>query len=66
MINLNIGLFGGLGISFIILKLCGVIAWSWAWVLAPFWLPFMLVIMAIIVMIGSIAFFAFITTLFEK
>jgi hypothetical protein len=26
-----------LGISFIILKLCNVIGWSWWWVLAPFW-----------------------------
>ena len=27
-----------LGIIFIILKLCGVINWSWLWVLAPFWI----------------------------
>lgn len=26
-----------LGIIFIVLKLTGVIAWSWWWVLAPFW-----------------------------
>ena len=26
-----------LGIIFVTLKLCGVIAWSWLWVLAPFW-----------------------------
>jgi hypothetical protein len=31
------GLFGLLGIVFIVLKLVGVIAWSWFWVLAPFW-----------------------------
>lgn len=28
---------------FIVLKLCHVIAWSWLWVLAPFWIPPMLV-----------------------
>ena len=28
-----------LGIAFIILKLCGVITWSWGWVLAPIWIP---------------------------
>ncbi len=26
-----------LGMLFIILKLCGVIDWSWIWVTAPFW-----------------------------
>jgi len=26
-------------ITFIILKLCNVIAWSWFWVLSPFWIP---------------------------
>lgn len=30
---------GLLGIAFIILKLTGYIAWSWWWVLAPFWAP---------------------------
>ena len=30
---------GLLGIVFIVLKLTGVIAWSWLWVLAPFWIP---------------------------
>lgn len=30
-------ILGLLGIAFIVLKLCGVITWSWWWVLAPFW-----------------------------
>lgn len=30
---------GLLGVAFIILKLTGVIAWPWIWVLAPFWIP---------------------------
>lgn len=36
----GIGLFGALGIVFVVLKLVGVIAWPWLWVLAPFWAPF--------------------------
>lgn len=35
--NYGVGLAGWLGISFIVLKLCGVIDWSWWWVTAPLW-----------------------------
>lgn len=28
---------GLLGIAFVVLKLCGVINWSWWWVTLPFW-----------------------------
>lgn len=35
----DIGFAGLLAIAFIILKLCGVIAWSWIWVLSPIWIP---------------------------
>lgn len=28
-----------LGIIFVVLKLVGVINWSWVWVLSPFWIP---------------------------
>jgi hypothetical protein len=35
----GLGVFSVLGIIFITLKLCGVIHWSWLWVLAPFWIP---------------------------
>lgn len=46
---LNSELFGTLlTIAFIVLKLCGVIDWSWFWVLAPLWIPFAIVIVAII------------------
>ena len=37
-------ILGVLGLIFITLKLCGVISWSWWWVLAPFWGPFALII----------------------
>jgi len=33
---------GILGLIFITLKLTGHIAWSWWWVLSPFWIPFLL------------------------
>lgn len=34
------GFAGLLTIVFVILKLCGVIKWSWLWVLAPLWVSF--------------------------
>lgn len=34
----GIGFPGLLTIAFIVLKLCGVIAWSWLWVLSPLWI----------------------------
>lgn len=34
----GIGVVGLLGVAFVILKLCGVIDWSWWWVTAPFWI----------------------------
>lgn len=38
-----------LGLVFIILKLCKVIAWSWWWVTAPFWIPAALAILALLI-----------------
>lgn len=35
----GIGFFGLLTVAFVVLKLTHVIAWSWAWVLSPVWLP---------------------------
>lgn len=39
----GIGVLGLLGVLFVGLKLTGYIAWSWWWVLAPFWMPVALV-----------------------
>jgi hypothetical protein len=45
-----------LALIFITLKLTGVIAWSWLWVLAPIWIPLVLVlIIAAIIAIGVTA-----------
>jgi len=41
---MQLSLVGVLGVVFIVLKLCGVIAWPWIWVLAPFWVGLALVI----------------------
>ena len=49
--NVNVS-FGGfftlLGLLFIALKLCNVIAWPWVWGLAPIWIPIVLSILIIV------------------
>ena len=35
----GIGLCGVMFIVFLVLKLCGVIQWSWWWVTGPLWIP---------------------------
>lgn len=40
----GVGFGGLLTLLFITLKLTGVIAWSWLWVLAPLWIPLALVL----------------------
>lgn len=49
-VNSGIGFTGLLTIVFIVLKLIGVISWSWVWVLAPLWIPLALVIVFCIVL----------------
>ena len=36
-------------IIFIILKLCGVINWSWFWVLSPLWIGLILTVILVII-----------------
>ena len=38
-----------LQIVFIVLKLLGVITWSWGWVLAPIWIPLLIIIAIVII-----------------
>ena len=38
-VSINFPILGILGLIFITLKLTGHIAWSWLWVLSPFWIP---------------------------
>lgn len=44
----GIGFLGLLTILFIALKLLGVIAWPWVWVLAPLWIPTVLVVIVLV------------------
>lgn len=52
----GIGFSGLLTIVFIVLKLCGVIQWSWLWVLSPIWISisFSLILLIIFVIISAI------------
>ena len=49
MSEVNVNRTGGISLSglatitFVVLKLCGVIDWAWGWVLAPLWIPIVLV-----------------------
>lgn len=45
----GVGVAGLLGVLFVALKLLGVIAWSWWWVLAPFWIPFAILLVILLV-----------------
>ena len=45
----RIGFSGLLAILFIALKLTGVITWSWLWVLAPIWIPFVIIVFILII-----------------
>ena len=37
-----------LTIVFVVLKLMGIITWSWWWVLAPLWIPVLLLIVFVV------------------
>lgn len=47
----GVGFSGLLTIVFIVLKLCGIIKWSWLWVLAPIWINTVFVILFLIIYI---------------
>ena len=40
----GVSIFGVLTIIFVVLKLTGLITWSWVWVLAPLWIPLALIL----------------------
>lgn len=43
-IGCSSGFFCILFFIFLVLKLCGVITWSWWWIFAPLWIPLALVL----------------------
>jgi membrane protein YdbS with pleckstrin-like domain len=45
----GISFSGVLLIVFVVLKLIGVINWSWWWVLSPFWIPFSIIIVILLI-----------------
>ena len=47
----GIGFTGLLTIVFIILKLCGIIAWSWWWVLSPLWISTILWVILVVILL---------------
>lgn len=47
----GIGFGGLLTIVFIVLKLCGVINWSWVWILSPMWISAIIVVVLVVLLI---------------
>ena len=47
----GVGFTGLLTIVFIVLKLLGVIQWSWIWVLSPIWINVIIVIVLLALLI---------------
>jgi len=47
----GLGLLDVLAVVFIVLKLLGVITWSWAWVLSPIWIQLVIVAIVFIVIL---------------
>jgi len=50
-VNSGIGFFGLLTIVFIVLKLVGVISWTWFWVLSPIIIPLSISMVVLIVLL---------------
>lgn len=48
----GIGFTGLLTIVFIVLRLMNIISWSWVWVLAPLWIPFALILILFLSIVG--------------
>ena len=55
-LNNNGIIVGLLGVAFVVLKLCGVINWSWWWVTAPFWggAALVLIFLAVAIIISRV------------
>lgn len=48
-ITINFELAIVLFLIFLVLKLTGVIAWSWVWVLAPLWISAIIAVVALVI-----------------
>ena len=51
----SVGIAGTLTIVFIVLKLCGLITWSWTWVLSPLWISAILwtIFVVVVLLVGG-------------
>lgn len=43
----GVGCLGVVLIVFVILKLCGLIQWSWFWVLSPLWITILIAVVIV-------------------
>ena len=59
------GLSSMLTVLFVALKLTGVVAWSWWWVLAPLWVPILLLIAIAIIILGGVCIYCGMSSLFR-
>lgn len=52
----GMGICSALLVAFVVLKLVGVITWSWMWVLSPLWIPLALLLgfLLVAIIIGGI------------
>ena len=50
-VNDGVGFAGLLTIAFIVLKLLGIITWSWIWVFSPIWIEAILIVLLLAVLI---------------
>jgi hypothetical protein len=51
-VSQGLGFTEALLLVFVVLKLIGVINWSWWWVLAPLWIPLSLVVVGFVIYAG--------------
>ena len=51
----SVGIAGTLTIVFIVLKLCGLITWSWTWVLSQLWISEILwtIFVVVVLLVGG-------------
>lgn len=45
----GVSIFTVLTLIFVVLKLCGLVNWSWVWVLSPVWIGAILVVILLII-----------------
>ena len=61
----GVGLLDMLFITFLVLKLTGIISWSWWWVTAPLWAPIVLITVPLFATVLITLILDFFTTLIE-